>query len=255
MRRGRGGEVLTGKRSHRRDRILFPKRRIVQPARDSVSGGPFVRGARPHTDNSYTGRGRGKGGNFSTVTEPPKLVATKEQRHDRTSWRKGFVLDETALHRARKVIARTEEEIYAARGLAFIEPELREGKDEIALAVDQDLPKLVTDKDLRGILHAHTDRSDGVDTLEVMAEATRARGYHYFGVADHSKSAHYAGGLSVDEIDAQHAEIDRLNKRYGKSFRILKGIESDILADGALDYPEKIHFQARLRVLGIKYTN
>ena len=169
--------------------------------------------------------------------------------------RKGFVLDETGLHRARKVIARTEEEIYAALGLAFIEPELREGKDEIALAVEQDLPKLVTDKDLRGILHAHTDRSDGVDTLEVMAEATRARGYHYFGVADHSKSAHYAGGLSVDEIDAQHAEIDRLNKRYGKSFRILKGIESDILADGALDYPEKIHFQARLRVLGIKYTN
>jgi DNA polymerase (family 10) len=144
------------------------------------------------------------------------------------------------LHRARKVIARTEEEIYAALGLAFIEPELREGKDEIALAVEQDLPKLVTDKDLRGILHAHTDRSDGVDTLEVMAEATRARGYHYFGVADHSKSAHYAGGLSVDEIDAQHAEIDRLNKRYGKSFRILKGIESDILADGALDYPDEV---------------
>ena len=132
--------------------------------------------------------------------------------------RKGFVLDETGLHRARKVIARTEEEIYAALGLAFIEPELREGKDEIALAVEQDLPKLVTDKDLRGILHAHTDRSDGVDTLEVMAEATRARGYQYFGVADHSKSAHYAGGLSVDEIDAQHAEIDRLNKRYGRAF-------------------------------------
>jgi DNA polymerase (family 10) len=154
--------------------------------------------------------------------------------------RKGFVLDETGLHRGRKVIARTEEEIYAALGLAFIEPALREGTDEIALALKQALPKLVTDQDLRGILHAHTDCSDGVNTLEVMAQATRARGYQYFGVADHSKSAHYAGGLSVDEIDAQQAEIDRLNKRYGKSFRILKGIESDILADGALDYPDEV---------------
>jgi len=70
-----------------------------------------------------------------------------------------------------------------------------------------------------------------------MAEATRVRGYQYFGVADHSKSAHYAGGLSLEEIEAQHAQIDRLNQRYGKHFRILKGIESDILVDGSLDYP------------------
>ena len=95
-------------------------------------------------------------------------------------------------------------------------------------------------EDLRGILHAHTDRSDGVDTLEAMAEATRARGYQYFGVADHSKSAHYAGGLSVEEIDEQHRDIDRLNKRYGRDFRIFKGIESDILADGSLDYPDEV---------------
>jgi len=138
------------------------------------------------------------------------------------------------------VIARSEEEIYAGLGLPFIEPELREGTDEIARALKHALPKLATDADLRGILHAHTDLSDGVDTLETMAEATRARGYRYLGVADHSKSAHYAGGLSVEEIEAQHAEIDRLNKRYGKTFRILKGIESDILADGTLDYPDEV---------------
>jgi DNA polymerase (family 10) len=77
-----------------------------------------------------------------------------------------------------------------------------------------------------------------VDTLEVMARATRERGYQYFGVTDHSKSAHYAGGLSVEEIIQQHRAIDRLNKTY-KEFRILKGIESDILADGALDYPDE----------------
>jgi hypothetical protein len=70
-----------------------------------------------------------------------------------------------------------------------------------------------------------------VDTLQVMAEATRKRGYQYFGVADHSQSAHYAGGLSLDEVKQQHCDIDRLNRSYGKEFRILKGIESDILAD------------------------
>jgi DNA polymerase (family 10) len=151
--------------------------------------------------------------------------------------RKGFALDTAGLHHDHKLIAKSEEEVYAALGLPFIEPELREGADEIALAIEHALPKLVTDQDLRGILHAHTDLSDGVDTLQVMAEATRARGYQYFGVADHSKSAHYAGGLSLEEIEAQHAQIDRLNQRYGKHFRILKGIESDILVDGSLDYP------------------
>ena len=166
----------------------------------------------------------------ATHLEKLKALATRES----------FSLDATGLHRGRKVIARSEEEIYAGLGLPFIEPELREGTDEIARALKHALPKLVTDADLRGILHAHTDLSDGVDTLETMAEATRARGYRYLGVADHSKSAHYAGGLSVEEIEAQHAEIDRLNKRYGKSFRILKGIESDILADGTLDYPDEV---------------
>ena len=73
-----------------------------------------------------------------------------------------------------------------------------------------------------------------------MAEATRRRGFEYFGVADHSQSAHYAGGLSLDEIAEQSREADRLNKRYGKSFRILKGIEADILADGSLDYPDRV---------------
>ena len=87
------------------------------------------------------------------------------------------------------------------------------------------LPDLVVDKDLHGILHCHTTSSDGTETLETMAEATRKRGFEYFGVADHSQSAHYAGGLSLEEIAEQHREADRLNKRYGKSFRILKGIE------------------------------
>jgi DNA polymerase (family 10) len=84
------------------------------------------------------------------------------------------------------------------------------------------LPRLVEADDIRGILHCHTDRSDGVNSLDEMAEATRARGYAYFGVADHSKSDGYAGGLSVEEIEAQHAEIDRLNRRWRGKFRIFR---------------------------------
>ena len=133
-----------------------------------------------------------------------------------------------------------EEDIYHALGLLFIEPELREGRGEIERALKGELPELVTDRDLRGILHCHTDASDGTETLETMANATRKRGFQYFGVADHSKSAHYAGGLSLEQIEEQHGEADRLNRKFGKDFRILKGIESDILADGSLDYPDDV---------------
>jgi DNA polymerase (family 10) len=98
----------------------------------------------------------------------------------------------------------------------------------------------VRDDDVRGILHAHTVLSDGVNTLEEMAEAVRKRGYEYFGVADHSQSAHYAGGLSLDEVAEQHAAIDRLNGDYGRNFRVFKGIESDILSDGELDYSDQV---------------
>jgi DNA polymerase (family 10) len=141
-------------------------------------------------------------------------------------------LDEQGLHRGGKLVAAISEDgIYKALGMQQVPPELREGRDEIARALAGTLPKLVTDADIAGILHAHTDRSDGLDTLETMAEATLSRGYQYFGVADHSKSAHYAGGLSPDEVAEQQAEAVRLNRKYGKRFRVFKGIESDILAD------------------------
>lgn len=153
---------------------------------------------------------------------------------------KGMRLEADGLHKGRTLIAGDEANIYRALGLPFIDPELREGRGEIDLALKGKLPKLVTDKDLRGILHCHTEASDGTETLETMAKATRERGFEYFGVADHSKSAHYAGGLSVEEIAQQHLEADRLNKGFGKEFRILKGIESDILVDGSLDYPDDV---------------
>ena len=149
-------------------------------------------------------------------------------------------LEADGLHKGRGVKGAKEEDIYRSLGLPFIEPELREGRGEIERALKGNLPKLVTDNDLRGILHCHTDASDGTETLETMAKATRERGFDYFGVADHSKSAHYAGGLSLEQIGEQHREADRLNRSFGKEFRILKGIESDILADGSLDYPDDV---------------
>jgi DNA polymerase (family 10) len=154
---------------------------------------------------------------------------------------KGFELEPDGLYRNSRLVASVAElDIYNALGLQFIEPELREGRNEIERAANHALPKLVRDTDLRGILHCHTTASDGTETLATMVEATRARGFEYFGVADHSQSAHYAGGLSREEIAEQRREADRLNGKYGESFRVLRGIEADILADGTLDYPDVV---------------
>jgi DNA polymerase (family X) len=154
---------------------------------------------------------------------------------------RGYALRLDGLWHGHKLIAAdTEKQIYEALGLQFIERELREGSDEIERALSGELPKLVQDSDIRGILHAHTDQSDGGNTLEEMAEAAMERGYQYLGVADHSKSAGYAGGLTVEQIKQQHRDIDRLNRRYGRRFRVLKGIESDILEDGSLDYSNDV---------------
>lgn len=154
--------------------------------------------------------------------------------------KKGMRLEPDGLYKARSVVAETEEDIYRALGLPFIAPELREGRGEIERALKKKLPRLVTDQDLRGILHCHTDASDGTETLETMAKATLRRGFEYFGVADHSQSAHYAGGLSLEQIKEQHRQAERLNRKFGKGFRILRGVESDILADGSLDYPDEV---------------
>jgi DNA polymerase (family X) len=95
-------------------------------------------------------------------------------------------------------------------------------------------------EDLKGVLHAHTSRSDGADTIDAMAEGVRARGFEYFGVTDHSQSAHYAGGLTAGEVAEQHQDVAELIGRFGGSFRIFKGVESDIRPDGQLDYPDEI---------------
>ena len=125
--------------------------------------------------------------------------------------------------------------LYRRLGLAWVPPELREGRGEVDAAAADALPHLVTVGDLRGVLHAHSEFSDGDSTIAEMADAARARGWSYLGITDHSQSAFYAGGLSHDAIARQHDEIDRLNAER-PDFRILKGIEADILPCGRVDY-------------------
>jgi DNA polymerase (family 10) len=134
----------------------------------------------------------------------------------------------------------SEEEIYEKAGLPYIEPELREGADIIARAIESELPELITYEDLKGTLHNHSTWSDGVNTLEEIVPYLRdTLKLEYLGICDHSKSAFYAKGLSIERVLQQHEEIDHINKKT-PGFHIFKGIESDILNDGSLDYPDEI---------------
>jgi len=129
--------------------------------------------------------------------------------------------------------------VYDAAGIAFVEPELREGLGEIEAAARGALPSLIAATDIRGALHCHSNYSDGKATIAEMATAARERGWSYIGITDHSQSAFYAGGLSRERVLAQLDEIEELNEA-SDGFRILKGIEADILADGRLDYSDDI---------------
>ena len=134
----------------------------------------------------------------------------------------------------------TEEAIYQKAGLEFIAPELREGVYEIELAKAHRLPKLITDRDLKGTLHNHTTWSDGIHSLSQMANYCKKElQLEYLGICDHSKSAFYANGLNEERIYAQHKEIDALNLKLAP-FKIFNGIESDILNDGSLDYSDEL---------------
>ncbi len=135
--------------------------------------------------------------------------------------------------------AQIEEAAYAAAGLPYIPPELREGHGEIELAETGSLPVLLEAGQIQGIFHNHTIYSDGSATLEQMVESARALGYRYIGISDHSQSAFYANGLKEDRIRAQHAEIAAVQKKF-VGIRIFKGIEADILVDGAMDYPDEV---------------
>jgi DNA polymerase (family X) len=137
------------------------------------------------------------------------------------------------------VAADSEEQVYERLGLQYVPPEMREDMGEIEAAEARTIPELVGEKDIRGVFHVHTNFSDGSDSVEDMARAARGLGFRYIGISDHSRSAYYAGGLKADDVRRQWDLIDSLNEKWS-DFHIFKGIESDILPDGSLDYGEDI---------------
>ena len=146
-----------------------------------------------------------------------------------------------------------ENELFRALDLAFVPPELREGLGELEAGETDTLPVLLQAADVRGMLHVHTSASDGSDTVAQMAAAVQQRGYDYVCICDHSKSAGFVFGLKESDIEAQHAEIDALQTEL-VDFHILKGIESDILRNGALDYPDEVLAKFDLVVVAIHNT-
>ncbi len=156
--------------------------------------------------------------------------------------RKGLKLSEYGLFReksGRRVAGASEEEVYAAVGLPWIAPELREDAGEIEAALAGTLPHLLELGDVRGDLHCHTNASDGHHTIDALATAARGRGYEYVGITDHSPSARVAGGLTADEL-AAHVRRIRAAQRKHPDIRLLAGSEVDILPDGRLDYPDEV---------------
>jgi DNA polymerase (family 10) len=129
--------------------------------------------------------------------------------------------------------------LYQALDLPWIPPELREGEGEIAAAAEHALPKLIEEADLLGFLHCHTNYSDGSNSVAELAKGVEAAGYDWIGITDHSQSAAYAGGLSPDRLARQAAEIAEVGAGM-TGFRILHGVEADILVDGRLDYEDEV---------------
>lgn len=141
--------------------------------------------------------------------------------------------------RLRPLAGRTEEEVYAALGMAYIEPELRENRGELEAAAKGRLPRLVRASDVRGDFHNHSEHTDGIHSLERMARAARDRGWEWVALGDHSRSLRVARGLSIPELKATLAELERVRGAV-KGIELLRSMEVDILEDGSLDYPDEV---------------
>lgn len=158
-----------------------------------------------------------------------ELFKTSSSSEFSESWQKKYKTTEAA----------SEEEIFSLNKINFIPPFLREDPAIIDRAIAAPLPEVIQPSDIKGIIHSHSNWSDGVNTIEEMAMECIAKGFEYLVISDHSKSAFYANGLQEDRIREQHILIDELNAKYAP-FKIFKSIESDILNDGNLDYTNEI---------------
>jgi DNA polymerase (family 10) len=172
--------------------------------------------------------------------------------------RQGFKINEYGLYRTEEdsesyVAGRHEEDIYQTLGLPWIVPELREARHEFDWADADQLPELVQISDIQGDLHAHTTATDGLCSLSEMVEAARERGLCYLAITDHSQRVTMAHGLDADRLLAQWQSIDQLNQELNGEFRVLKGIECDILEKGGLDLSDEVLAQADWVVASVHY--
>jgi DNA polymerase (family 10) len=169
--------------------------------------------------------------------------------------KRGLKISEYGVFRqrtGRRIAGGSEEEVYAAVGLPWIPPELREDAGEIEAAAARKLPRLVALDDVRGDLHCHTNATDGHHSIESLVEAAAARGYAYVAVTDHSRATRVAGGLSIEELRAHVRRIRAVAKRHPE-IAVLAGTECDILPDGRLDYPDAVLAELDL-VIGAVHT-
>jgi DNA polymerase (family 10) len=139
-----------------------------------------------------------------------------------------------------EILCSKESDVYEVLGLPWIPPEIREGSGEVEAAIEDQLPKLIQMKQLKGELHAHSDWSDGKASMKVMVEAAIERRLTYLIFTDHSRSLGIANGLSIERLREQRKEIDKLQKRFGDQIQLFQGSEVEILADGTLDYPDDV---------------
>ncbi|MCS7152794.1 MAG: PHP domain-containing protein [Bacteroidia bacterium] len=150
-----------------------------------------------------------------------------------------------------EIAAESEEAIFTSIGLPYILPAWRDWEDILRLAEKGQLPPPLTEAHIKGSVHVHTTYSDGADSLAAMAEAARAEGWKWLGIADHSQRATYARGLTPERLHQQIQEINLLNQQYQGTFTLLKGIEADILPDGSIDYDESVWVQLDYMVASI----
>ncbi len=167
--------------------------------------------------------------------------------------KKGIKINEYGIfHSDKRIGGDKESDVYDILKMQYIEPELRENRGEIALALRHSLPRLIERKDIRGDLHIHTTHSDGNATVEEMAEAAKALGYEYIAVTDHTKHLTIAHGQDEESVLQELEMIDRLNATL-EDFTILKSAEVDILADGTLDLPQSVLEKLDLVVAAVHY--
>jgi DNA polymerase (family 10) len=171
---------------------------------------------------------------------------------------KGLKLSEYGIFKGKKMIAgKTEEDVYKAIGLPYIEPELRENEGEIEAALKNELPKIIGYKDIKGDLHCHSNWDGGENSIEQMCQAAMDLGYEYIGISDHTKFLRIENGLDEKQLLEEHEEIKKINEKFkkqGKNFRVLHGCEANILNDGSIDIKDEVLEKLDYVIAGVHST-